>query len=280
MTGKIHVWQEESWLLPFMYDPVMRSLKQLLPLMYPNKIIDIKITGKNYDDLMENDILIWVGDGTHPKYDNLKIKKIYVIYYNLEPYVQDPGYDEIWTYSRYMLEAHSKVFTKPMKFVPIVHDETLPRIQYSESKLPVNLTFIGNVSIDNRIEKKKIINGSGVDIQAINNLWSHTDFNMFIMNNADIYLNLTKGATKALPSVRMNKLLSHKCIIISERTNELDEELYKDIVFFKDLHEIGDFYKSLVSKSKVDLESIAESAYQKFIQVFNTEKSLELIQTK
>lgn len=279
MNSKVHVWQHENWILPFMYDPVSISLKKLLPLIYNNRIIEFKISGKRLDDLLDGDTLIWVGVSP-PNFEELHKQNIYTIHYDLEPFVSIYGADEIWTYSRYMFEEYKKAFDKTVKFIPILLDETVPTINYSENNTQVKLTFIGSLSIANRIIKKEIINASGVEINEVYNLWSNQDFNMFIINNTDIYLNITKDTTKALASVRINKLLSHKCIIVSEHTNEIDEELYKDIVFFKDLNEIGDFFKSLQQKSKEELESIAENSYQKFIKVFNLENGFNLIQTR
>jgi hypothetical protein len=277
MNSKIHVWQEKHWVLPFMYEPVIFSLKKLLPSIYKERLIDFKIGGGNKDDLKEGNVLIWVG-GDPINFQELQKKNIYIIHFNLEPYVIISGADEIWTYSRYILKEYKKVFTKKIKFIPIILDDTVPIIKYSENNTQIKLTFIGNLSINNRIEKKKIINASDVEINEVYNLWSHEDFNMFIINNIDIYLNITKDTTKALPSVRINKLLSHKCIIISEHTNDLDEELYKDIVFFKDLNEIGDFFKYLSKKSTTELDIIADNSYQNFVKIFNAENAFNLIQ--
>jgi hypothetical protein len=179
-----------------------------------------------------------------------------------------------------MFEEYKKVFNKTVKYIPVLLDQTVPTINYSEKNTQIKLTFIGDISTHNRIKRKEIINASGVEINDIFSLWSNQDFNMFIINKTDIFLNILKDNTKALASVRINKLLSHKCIIISEHTNDLDEELYKDMVFFKDLNEIGDFFKILANKSKAELEIIAENSYQKFIKVFNIENVFNLIQTR
>jgi hypothetical protein len=279
MSGKIYVWQDGTWLLPFMYDPVMLTLKKLIPLMYNNRVIEFKITGNNMDDLLYGDTLIWVGMSP-PNFEELKKKNIYTIHYDLEPFTSNSGADEIWTYSRYMFEEYKKVFNKTVKYIPVLLDQTVPTINYSEKNTQIKLTFIGDISTHNRIKRKEIINASGVEINDIFSLWSNQDFNMFIINKTDIFLNILKDNTKALASVRINKLLSHKCIIISEHTNDLDEELYKDMVFFKDLNEIGDFFKILANKSKAELEIIAENSYQKFIKVFNIENVFNLIQTR
>lgn len=279
MSRNIHVWHVENIdIIPFMYDPVILSLKQLLPLMYTNRIIKFNINdAKNNDDLIEGDILIWVGF-CQPNFKELKKRNIYIIFYNLEPYIDISETDEIWTYSRYLFEEYKKVTNKIIKFIPTILDKSVPTINYLENNNDMKLTFMGYIPYG-RQEKNKIINKSGVKINMVYNLWSHQAFNLFINNNTHIFLNITKGDTKVMPMVRVNKLLSHKCIIISEHLEELEEELYKDMVFFKDLHEIGDFFKSLINKSKAELDIIAESSYQKFINCFSLENAFKLIQT-
>jgi hypothetical protein len=275
--GKIHIWHNNTWFLHFMYAPVIYSLMKVLPLMYNNRTIEFKTTDHNYESLLEGDILIWVGVYELP-FSELRInRKIYTIYFNTEPFISELGSDEIWTYSLYMYNLY-KSYNKPLKFIPIICDESVPKTNYLKNNNDMRLTFIGSLMFDRR-EKEEIINSSGVKINEVYNLWNENDYNQVIINNTHIYLNLTKGQTKALPAVRINKLLSHKCIIISEHTNPDDEELYKDLVFFKKLTEIGDFYNSLITMSNFELENIAESSYKKFISKFKIDNAINLIQT-
>lgn len=277
--GKIHVWQSNEWVLSFMYYPVIYSLLRVLPLIY-NEEIDFKLTEQKYEDLSENDVVIWVGV-YEPSINELKQinKKIHTIHFNLEPFINDSGYDEIWTYSRYMYNLY-KDLNKNVRFIPIICDAYAPKTIYSKNNYNIQLTFIGNLSQPyGRSEKVKLIQESGVEINEICNLWNDEDYNLFIINNTHIYLNINKSDTKALPSVRINKLLSHKCIIISEYTNAIDEELYSDLVFFKNLDEIGDFYKGLLEKSVEELENVANTIYQRFSNRFNLENAIQLIQT-
>ena len=76
------------------------------------------------------------------------------------------------------------------------------------------------------------------------------------------------------------ELLSHKCIIISEHTNKIDEEFYKDIVYFCDINEIGDFYKNLINKSPQELEIESNEKYKKFYNIFNSNNIVNLITQK
>jgi hypothetical protein len=269
----IYIKQINDSYLDFMYYPAIYSLLHLIPLMYHKT--PILFTNET---IVEGDIFIWVGvpymQGNH-YIQELKKKNIYIIHFNLEPYVEDVGSDETWTYSLYMFEKH-KCLSKIIRFIPIIHDETLPKTNYL-NKLN-ELTFIGGIH-DGRVDKAKIINESDVNINCINHLWTTEEYNFFIINHASIYLNLTKSDTKTLPSVRINKLLSHKCIIISEKTNDKDEELYKDMVFFRELNEIGPLFKSLIAMSPEELNQIAESAHEKFISKFNRENAFQIIKT-
>jgi hypothetical protein len=228
------------------------------------------------ETIVEGDIVIWVGvpfmEGHH-EIQQLKKRNIYTIHFNLEPHVEDFGSDETWTYSLYMYEQH-KCLQRIIKFIPIIYDETLPKTNYL-NKIK-ELTFIGGIT-DGRVHKEKIINESDVNIHCINHLWSDKDYNLFIINHASIYLSLTKCETRTLASVRINKLLSHRCIIISEKTNDKDEELYKDMVFFRELNEIGPLFKSLIAMSPEELNNIAELAHQKFISKFNPENAFQII---
>jgi hypothetical protein len=275
MLNTIYISHRNDWIIPFMYYPVIYSLLSLVPIIFTNKKVVFNLNENIYETLIEGDIYIWVGDNT-PNFLDIKQKNVYTIHYNLEPYILLSNSDEIWTYSLYLYDLY-KINNTHVKFIPIIHNDTLPKTKYLENNNSLELTFIGNLSIDNRIEKEKIINNSGVKINQIYNLWTDDDFNNYINNNTHIYLNITKSNTKALATVRINKLLSHKCIIISEYTNIYDEEIYKGIVFFKHLSEIGDFYKTMKNKSNDELDCIAESVYQKYINIFNKENAIKLI---
>ena len=256
MLNTIYISHRNDWVIPFMYYPVIYSLLSLVPIIFTNKKVLFNLNKNVYETLIEGDVYIWVGDNI-PNFLDIKQKNVYTIHYNLEPYIILTNSDEIWTYSLYLYDLY-KINNRHVKFIPVIHNDALPKTKYLENNNSLELTFIGNLYIDNRIEKEKIINNSGVTINQIYNLWTDDDFNNYISNNTHIYLNITKSNTKALATVRINKLLSHKCIIISEYTNIYDEEIYKGIVFFKHLSEIGDFYKTMKNKSNDELECIAE----------------------
>jgi hypothetical protein len=272
--GIIYICQTDKSFFPFMFYPIINSLIKILPLIYNNKKIEFSLTNKNLKNVVKGDILIWVGVNS-PNFNEFRKNGVYTIHFNVEPYIENKGSDEIWTYSLYMYEMHKRI-NKIIKFIPIIHDDTLPKINYFKNNNSMKLTFFGKLAYE-RKGKGRMIQNSHVIINEIYNLWSEKDFNSYIINNTDIFLNIIRIRTKALPSVRINKLLSHKCIIISEHTNPQDEELYKDIVFFRNLNEIGSLYKSLIAMPISELEMIAEKAHQKFISIFNIDNAINLI---
>ena len=113
-----------------------------------------------------------------------------------------------------------------------------------------------------------------------NNLFNDIDYDKFIQTNSYIYLNITRDGNNILPSIRINKLLSHKCIVISEHCNEIDDALYKDIVYFCNFDEIYDVYTKLIQKSPTELKEEAETKYNLFCEKFNYKNICNMIETK
>jgi hypothetical protein len=124
------------------------------------------------------------------------------------------------------------------------------------------------------------------NLKEIYNLWNDNDYNNFISSKPNIFLNLTKHIIpniveyNVLPTVRINKLLSHKAIIISEHTNPIDEAYYKDMVYFCNLEEIEDVYQELINKTNIELEQISNNIYEKFYDKFYYKNAVKLITEK
>jgi hypothetical protein len=276
---KIHIWQakwEKSMNLEFMYKPVVLSIIELLKYSNDNIDIDFKVNNYNFDDIKENEILIWVGCVNIPDFNHLRNKKIYTIYFNTEPYIEKFSSDEIWTYSKHLFTHYEKQFDEQIiQFIPITLQENIPSVPYNVLNDNIKLSFIGDLKC--RSEK---INKISTNIEEINNLWTDEKYNEYIKSNSKIYLNLTKGYSVALPSVRINKLLSHKCIIISEHTNDIDEEYYKDIVYFCNLEDINKIYEDLLKKSNIELQNEADEKYKKFYDKFYLKNAHKLIEEK
>jgi hypothetical protein len=276
---KIHIWQPEwnnNMKLEFMYKPVILSIIELLKFSNYNIDINYKVNYYNFDDIKENEILLWVGFINIPDFNHLRNKKIYTIYYNTEPDTNKYASDEIWTYSKYLFNNYEKQFDKQIiQFVPITLQENIPFAPYSILNNNIKLSFIGN--LEYRGDKASRIS---TNIEEINNLWTDEIYNEYINSSSKIYLNLTKSNTNALPSVRINKLLSHKCIIISEHTNDIDEEYYKDMVYFCNLEDISKIYENLMKKSNIELQNEANEKYKKFYDKFYFKNAHKLIKEK
>ena len=96
-----------------------------------------------------------------------------------------------------------------------------------------------------------------------------------------IFLNLLRReGFPVLPYARVCKLLSHRCIVISEYCNKIDEELFKDIVYFCDVENIEIVYNDLLKKTGQELQNIAQTRYDKFCSKFSHKNIEKLILIK
>jgi len=281
----IHIWLGE---LVFMYDPLVFSAKCLLQQLYPKAIIDhqAKIIHE-WSEVKRGDTVVWIGcfRFPHDELKELRERGVYTVYYNTEPAHCPCFTDEIWTYSKSLYEIHVQAYEgQIIKYMPIVCEEgdeehQVSFVPYSETAPEkLNLSFIGNFVF--RKDKQDMLMKSEIlarDLEEINNLWSDKDYNNFMAKKANIYLNVTKTHFPFLPTVRINKLLSHKCIIISERTNEIDDSFYSDMVIFTDLENIPAVYESLLKKTPEELQAMADGMYEKFFEKFTSKKAVELI---
>jgi hypothetical protein len=276
----IHIWQGERHdnALKFMYKPIIISLQKIVKEIYPLVEIDVKINYYNYNEIKPHDVLIWVGCINVPNFDYLKNRNIYTVYYNTEPLFDNMNSNEIWTYSKFMFHNYNKN-NNIIKFVPIICEYNIPFISYNNNNM--QLIFLGHLNY--RIEKKnKLLNSSFIknNLIEIYNIWNDDDYNNLITSKPNIYLNLLKSGTNALTSVRVNKLLSHKCIIISEHTNDLDDELYKDIIYFCDINNIENVFNELLNKSALELQEISNNIYENFSNKFNPKNIINLLLEK
>ena len=272
---KIYVCHGGSYadIIPFMYKPFLDNIRKLLEpvnskVEYNNNI--------NYDLLKPKELLLFIGDVDKPDphiLSTLLQKGIYVIYYNTEPKLYLFPCNEIWTYSKYLFTVYNKTYEEQIiQYVPIMLETNVPYVPYHEKRCKKPLTFIG--SFDYRPNTRDILFKSDFlreNIEEVYNLWNEADFNRFISTEPKIYLNVMKSVNREiniLPSARINKLLSHKCIIISEHCNEIDDELYKNMIYFCKLEEIEDVYRMLLSKSDEELQKEANEKYELFCDRF------------
>jgi len=278
----IHIWQSERSdnKLEFMYKPIVSSVIKLLEYSNNNIIINYKINYHDFNEINPGEILLWIGCENIPDFCLLKNKGIYTIYYNSEPDTDNFEADEIWTYSKYLFDNYKKNNqSQIIKFIPIICEENMPIVPYNLKTNDIKLIFIGLLHYRN--DKKDILFQNSFiknNLEEVYDLWNDNDFNNYINNKPNIYLNLTKTDTYALPSVRINKLLSHKCIIISEHTNDIDEEYYKDIIYFCDINEIDKVYKKLLNDT--NLEDKSNKIYDIFYNKFNYKNAINLITQK
>jgi hypothetical protein len=266
--------------MSFMYKPIIISILQYI--RHANKNIKIYYLPKHdFTNITKDDILLWVGfiGNNPPNFTSLRKNGTYVIYYNTEPTLYLPDTDEIWTYSKYIFNLYFG--DRKIKFIPVLLESTPYQLNYlSRTTLP--LVFLGNLYL--RQEKySQLVSYDNIRLNIIEvyDLWSDHDYNQFMDGKSYILLNLCKkDGIPALASSRINKLLSHKCIIISEHTNEIDEALYKDLLYFCNLDEMSYIYEKLTQKSNEELQEIATSRYELFKQRFCIESATHLIESK
>ena len=283
-TKKIHIWQSKGHdnKLEFMYKPIINSIIEFIKEINKNIIIEYKNSNYNNDEIQSNDILIWVGCNNILDFNYFINKNIYTIYYNTEPDFTNPNSNEIWTYSKYLFDKYFINDNQIIRFFPIICEITNYYVPYNlKNDNNLKLIFMGNLNY--RQDKKNILfNNSLIKNNLIEkyDLWNDDDYNKFINKTPNIFINLLKSKSVVLPSVRLNKLLSHKCIIISEHTNEIDEEYYKDIVYFCDINDIQNIYKKLIMKSADELVIESNTKYNIFYNRFNSKNIVNMILQK
>jgi len=275
-------------ILTFMFKPVVDSIRILLNYTYPSLSIIYKINEYDFlNKLNENDVLIWIGHRGEENinYEDLRNRNIYTISYNTEADTKIVNSNEIWTYSKYLFDIYEKHDNNQLiKFVPVICDNSMKYISYKNiNTQDLKLYFIGSIGF--RQDKYDIImqnNFMKDKLIILLNIWNEEDYINFIteQNSPKIFLNLTRSNSNILPSVRINKLLSNKCIVISEHTNPIDEELYEGIVYFTDVDKIADLFIELTNKTSDELEMESETRYQKFNEKFNYKNAENLISVK
>ena len=257
--------------LLFMYKPFVNTILLIAPqskFLYNDwKNIDFKA----------NDTIIIIGCLFNLNdFINLKNKNLYVIFYWTEPSVVNNNIaqycDEIYLYSKSLFISQQKSFyQQKIRFVPILKQETKSFVNYLNKKDNIKLSFLGDL-------KKRSIDIGNYFLNKIYfeekyNLFNEDTYNMYMVKNTNIFLNLNKNKKKdtlVLPFCRICKLLSHKCIVISQHSNKEDDKLLEDLVYFCDsLLDIEKTFYNLSLKSPNELNDISNKNYIKFCDKFS-----------
>lgn len=119
-----------------------------------------------------------------------------------------------------------------------------------------------------------------------NDLFNDNQYNMYMVKNTNIFLNLVsknglynEEGSNILPFSRICKLLSHKCLVISQHCNKEDDEFFEDMVYFCSVEDIKKTFYNLSLKSPNELHDISNKNYIKFCDKFNV-KNDNLFLTK
>lgn len=257
--------------LLFMYKPFVDTISKLFPqatFLYKN--------WKNID-FQENDVVICVGCFFNPKIlRSFKLKKLHVIAYWTEPRLINPKKgkycDEIYLYSKFLFNLQKKNFDKQkIHFLPILKEDTTSFVNYLNKTEDIKLCFLGLIKARNKKLKQYLLNTNFITTKY--NLFNDSKYNMFMINNTNIFLNLNQRESKVLPYCRICKLLSHKCIVISQHCNKEDDDIFKDIVYFCSIEDIEKTFNNLVLKSPDELNNISNEIYERFKSKFNIENN-------
>lgn len=270
----IHKERGDSKLL-FMYKPFVNTISKIFS--------QSKFLYNNWENISfnRNDIIIIIGClFSENDLINFKNKNLYIIYYWTEPCDLNENLaqhcDEIYLYSKLIFKKQKKcigncVFQQKIKFVPILKEDTTSFVNYLNKKHNIKLCFLGQIMIRSKNLRDKFLNTSY--FLSKYDLFNEDKYNMYMVNNTHIFLNLNKNNSCALPFARICKLLSHKCIVISQYCNKEDEELFKDMVYFCSIEDIEKTFNNLSSKSPNELNDISNKIYIKFCNKFNANNS-------
>lgn len=287
-NNNIYIIQQErpnSNQLLFMYKPFVNTVSKLFS--------QSKFLYNNWENINfnPNDIIIIIGSFFQPCHIedliNFKNKNLYIIIYWTEPTLVDKNIgqycDEIYLYSKGLFQLQQKHFDQQIiKFVPILKEDTTFFVNYLNKKKNIKLCFLGYMSVRSKKVNHILLGGKyfrkKIFIRKYD-LFDENQYNMYIVNNTNIFLNVNKKNTNILPFCRICKLLSHKCLIISQHCNKEDEELFEDMVYFCSIDDIKKTFYNLSLKSPSELNDISNKNYIKFCDKFSV-KNDNLFLTK
>jgi len=276
----VYIWQGDGWggnKLNWMYAPARETLVEGFKNL--NVKIDTRIKCYDWKLIKPNSIFIWIGDYHAPKvpWNLFKRKKIYTIYYQSEPWNENKKWNfnahEIWDYSlRNVNKIKKRVKeSKIVRFVPPGYLESEKIIQKSSND--IKLVFFGDARWRPQYKHMKdIFNDTLINER---NVWNKNAFNNFINKPyVSIFLNLHKhNNCLCVESVRMSQLLSAGALIISEKSDPLDENIFKDYVIFTD--DYKNEYNKLINMSLQDRQEKADGILAKYMMDFSPRSIFE-----
>ena len=269
-NNNIYIIQKErrdSKLL-FMYTPFVNTILLLAP--------QSKFLYNNWEniDFNTNDIIILIGCHFNINdFINLKNKKLYIIFYWTEPSAVGKNIgqycDEIFLYSKSLFISQQKYFDQQkIRFVPILKQDTTSFVNYLNKKENIKLCFLGSIQSRPIDKRNFFLNKNYFEVKY--NLFNENKYNMYMVKNTNIFLNINKRKSSILPFCRICKLLFHKCLVISQRCNKEDEEMLEDMVYFcNSLIDIEKTFYNLSLKSPNELNDISNKNYIKFCDKFS-----------
>ena len=255
-----------------MYGPFINSLKKILnnnfTFIYIEHDKNIELNKFKNDDVI---IIIGIFELGSQIIKKLKSKKIYLIWYWLEPHAMNKKLcslcDEIYVYSLSLYNSYPKYKNQIIRFVPPLIENTEYYCNYLKKNQEIKLSFLGIIQL--RDNYKKYLSYKKFTVKY--DLFTDKRFNEYINNNYNIFLNINKDKSKILPTGRICKLLSHKCIIISQYCKSKDMELFKNMLYFCSVDNIFDKFEELIKKTPDELEIISDNFHFEFAKKFDVD---------
>lgn len=281
----VYIWHGDGWggnKLSWMYAPARKTLVEGFKNLVNEKYIDERVKFYKWDIIKPNSIFIWIGEyhAERVPWNQLKKKNIYTIYYQTEPWNENKRWNfnanEIWDYSlRNVYKIRKELIKKEKKprkirYVPPGYLLSKKLSQQKNS----NIIFFGDTHW--RPQYKAMKNKFRDKLIHIFNIWNQPDFDKYIIEKpkGSIFLNLHKhNKCLCAEGLRFSQLLSAGCLIISEKCDTLDENIFKDYVTFT--NNCHKEYNNFIKMPLQDRQKKADNILEKYKKEFSPRSIFE-----
>lgn len=292
----IHLCHNGNQKIIYMYEPFTKTIFDGFKSLNSSIVIKEQYGRIDFEKIQDGSIFIFVGNYHEGQtfrvipWEALHKKNVYTIYFQTEPRsnlnLSYEFIDEMWDYGHHNIDRYDthSLFFPHIRYIPA--GVNLKKKHMIQSDICDKLIFLGGV-YDNRLSFKRFIDSSPILRKAfisINNIWDENSFSKLLENTKGIFLNfhkfesefsqISKHFNKPV-APRISKLLNSKCLIISTRCYEKDEEEYKDMVSFCNNDEIEAEFLRLSRMTKEERQLLADTRYDLFKSRFCPSKIFE-----
>ena len=263
--------------LKFMYLPFLETCNSICKKFYKFSNYKYLYDEYNLDKLKKGDLLIFIGPLNIPNFIKLKKRGIYTILFWTESRKIESSSNEIWTPIKEIYNIIPKKENQIVKYIPFVCIKKKNFADYKKKNNNMKLIFLGSIITKTRVKQKKFL----TKLKFFKNhtdIWSEKSYNYLIENTSNIFYNCNQN--NILPTARISKLLNSKCIIISEYSNSIDDEIYKDCVIFCKLEETDKIFNNLIKKTPEELSFLSNKLYENFSNIFSVDNIINILCSK